>query len=107
VTCTFAPNRPRLLIEFCRVSRDGCLTLAIDETFGASCATYSTPSHLGILDQALLNLWVREGSDGEPPRRDVRGMGGSASPTFPPARKATFPCNAIRKLSQRSLHGRR
>jgi hypothetical protein len=35
-----------LPIEFCRISGDGRLTLAIDETFGALCKTYSAPSAL-------------------------------------------------------------
>ena len=33
----FAPNGPLLPIEFCRISADGRLTLAIDETFGDVC----------------------------------------------------------------------
>ena len=34
----FAPDGPLLPIEFCRISADGRLTLAIDERFGARCA---------------------------------------------------------------------
>lgn len=57
----FAANGPLLPIEFCRVSADGRLTLAIDETFGALCKTYSAPSGLESLDAAIENLRVREG----------------------------------------------
>jgi hypothetical protein len=46
----------------CRVSADGRLTLAIDETFGAICKTYSSPSALKSLDAAIENLRVREGA---------------------------------------------
>ncbi len=57
----FAANGPLLPIEFCRVSRDGRLTLVVDETFGATSATYSAPSALQDLDAAIDNLRVREG----------------------------------------------
>jgi hypothetical protein len=57
----FAPNGPLLPIEFCRISADGRLTLAIDETFGATCTTYSAPSALESLDGAIENLRHREG----------------------------------------------
>src|SRR5208282_3710431 len=57
----FAPNGPLLPIEFCRISADGRLTLAIDETFGAVCKTYSAPCALEALDAAIENLRVREG----------------------------------------------
>ena len=50
-----------LPIEFCRISADGRLTLAIDETFGALCRTYSAPSGLESLDEAIENLRLREG----------------------------------------------
>ncbi len=58
----FAPNGPLLPIEFCRVSKDGRLTLAIDETFGDVCTTYSAPSALQTLDAAIENLRKREGT---------------------------------------------
>src|SRR5450432_496013 len=48
----FMANGPLLPIEFCRVSDDGRLTLAIDESFGALCKTYSAPSALENLDAA-------------------------------------------------------
>jgi hypothetical protein len=57
----FMANGPLLPIEFCRISADGRLTLAIDETFGALCKTYSAPSALEGLDAAIENLQVREG----------------------------------------------
>ena len=44
VAADFAPNGPLVPIEFCRASRDGRLTLVIDERFGALCTTYSSPS---------------------------------------------------------------
>jgi hypothetical protein len=57
----FVANGPLLPIEFCRISADGRLTLAIDETFGAVCKTYSAPSALDSLDAAIDNLRLREG----------------------------------------------
>jgi hypothetical protein len=60
----FAPNGPLLPVEFCRVSNDGRLTLAVDETFGALCTTYSAPSALENLNAAIENLKEREGMRG-------------------------------------------
>jgi hypothetical protein len=57
----FTANGPLLPIEFCRVSDDGRLTLAIDESFGALCKTYSAPSALENLDAARDDLCLREG----------------------------------------------
>jgi hypothetical protein len=57
----FVADGPLLPIEFCRISKDGRLTLAIDETFGAMCKTYSAPSALEDLDAAIENLRIREG----------------------------------------------
>jgi hypothetical protein len=57
----FAANGPLLPIEFCRISNDGRLTLAIDERFGALCKTYSAPSALENLDAARDDLCLREG----------------------------------------------
>jgi hypothetical protein len=57
----FAADGPLLPIEFCRISADGRLTLAIDETFGAVCKTYSAPSALEDLNAAIENLRAREG----------------------------------------------
>jgi hypothetical protein len=56
----FAANGPLLPIEFCSIAADGRLTLAIDETFGALCKTYSAPSALQTLDAAIENLRARE-----------------------------------------------
>ena len=61
IASEFAANGPLLPIEFCRISEDGRLTLAIDETFGALCKTYSAPSALEGLDAARYNLCLREG----------------------------------------------
>ena len=58
----FAPDGPLAPIEFCRVSADGRLTLAIDEDFGALSKTYSAPSALETLDAAIENLRLREGT---------------------------------------------
>jgi hypothetical protein len=60
-TATFAPSGPLLPVEFCRVSADGRLTLAVDETFGAVCTTYIAASALENLDAAIEDLRVREG----------------------------------------------
>ena len=57
----FRTNGPHIPIEFCRVSGGGRLTLVIDETFGASCSTYSALSAYGDLDAAIENLRLREG----------------------------------------------
>jgi hypothetical protein len=57
----FVANGPLLPIEFCRISADGRLTLAIDETLGAVCKTYSAPCALEGLDAAVENFRVREG----------------------------------------------
>ena len=57
----FTANGPLLPIEFCRVSDDGRLTLAIDESFGALCKSYSAPSALDSLDAAMDDFCLREG----------------------------------------------
>jgi hypothetical protein len=61
VATKFIANGPLLPIEFCRVSDDGRLTLAIDENFGALCRTYSASSALESLDAAMDDLREREG----------------------------------------------
>ena len=61
----FVANGPLVPIEFCRVSRDGRLTLVVDETFGAVCATYSAPSAIQSLDEAVENLRACEGTNAE------------------------------------------
>ncbi len=69
IASEFKANGPLLPIEFCRISADGRLTLAIDETFGALCKTYSAPSALETLDAAMDDLCAREGM------ADVRAVG--------------------------------
>ena len=59
---TFAANGPLLPVEFCRISEDGRLTLAIDEDVGAVCTTYSAESAHDDLDAAIENLRTREGT---------------------------------------------
>jgi hypothetical protein len=61
IAAKFMANGPLLPIEFCRIAADGWLTLAIDETFGALCKTYSAPSTLESLDAARDDLCRREG----------------------------------------------
>ena len=60
IAASFAPNGPLLPIEFCSIAADGRLTLAIDETIGALCKTYSAPSALPTLNAAIDNLCARE-----------------------------------------------
>ena len=60
VTSRFEPIGPCLPIEFCRISRNECLTLVIDEICGASCITYSAISGSSDLGAAIENLRVRE-----------------------------------------------
>jgi hypothetical protein len=69
IASKFTANGPLLPIEFCRISGDGRLTLAIDESFGALCKTYSAPSALESLDEARDNLCQREGMS------DARAIG--------------------------------
>jgi hypothetical protein len=65
----FVADGPFLPIEFCRVSGDGRLTLAIDEDFGSVCTAYSAPSAFQDLDSAIENLKLRQGA------RHARDMG--------------------------------
>ena len=60
IIADFEPTGPSLPIEFCRISRDGRLTLVIDEAFGAPCITYSAMSAFDNLDAAIENLRHRE-----------------------------------------------
>lgn len=71
----FEPTGPYLPLEFCRVSRDGRLTLVIDESVDSLCQTYAAPSAFNELDGALQNLWIREGREGESLPRDIREHG--------------------------------
>jgi hypothetical protein len=68
ILADFEPTGPSLPIEFCRVSRDGRLTLVIDEAFGAPCITYSAMSAFDNLDAAIENLRHREG---KPSPKDI------------------------------------
>ena len=52
---------PILPIEFARISKDGRLTLVITQN-GALVPTFYTASKYKTLDEAILNLAVREGS---------------------------------------------
>jgi Domain of unknown function(DUF2779) len=52
---------PTLPLEFSRISRDGRLTLVIDERNGVERPTFSALSSFGDLDRAIHNLRVREG----------------------------------------------
>ena len=67
----FAANGPLLPIEFCRIAADGRLTLAIDETFGSVCKTYSAPCALDALDAAIENLRA-QGRNAEHASRGLR-----------------------------------
>lgn len=63
----FRPGGPQLPLEFSRISRDGRLTLVIDEDRGTPSTTYVAPSVHSDLDQAIDNLYRREnmpGADG-------------------------------------------
>ncbi len=66
---------PVLPIEFSRVSGGNRLTLVIDEANGAPCRTYVAQSAYADLDNALLNLWLREGKENETPPARVRDSG--------------------------------
>lgn len=75
ITKDFKPLGPRVELEFSRISRDGRLTLVVDEAHGQPCVAYAALSAFDNLDAALENLWVREGSQGEPLPKDVRAHG--------------------------------
>jgi hypothetical protein len=55
------PVGPRSPIEFCRISRDGRLSLVIDASVGANCTTYSAASSFDNIDAATENLRYCEG----------------------------------------------
>jgi hypothetical protein len=59
----FKSHGPTLPIEFCSVSRDGRLTLVIDEQLGTPCKTYHATSSYQDLGEAMENLRTREGGD--------------------------------------------
>jgi hypothetical protein len=57
----FVANGPKLSLEFSRTSRDGRLTLVIDEELGGLCSTFSVQSAFDDLNRAIDNLRLREG----------------------------------------------
>lgn len=72
---SFRPIGPSLPVEFSRISNDKRLTLVIDEAIGASCLTYAARSAIEHMEDALINLWRREGSDTEGAPANVRTSG--------------------------------
>jgi hypothetical protein len=60
IATPFTLTGPNLPIEFCRISKNGRLTLIIDEDFGTLCQTYAAPSAFSTLDEAIENLRERE-----------------------------------------------
>jgi hypothetical protein len=56
----FQPNGPALRLEFSRISRDGRLTLVIDEISGAPCATLTAVSSFRDPAAAREDLRLRE-----------------------------------------------
>ncbi|WP_457811452.1 hypothetical protein [Sinorhizobium meliloti] len=60
---SFTPNGPDLPLEFSRLSKNGRLTLVIDEGHGQMCGTSYALSSFDVLDEARANLRDREGMD--------------------------------------------
>jgi hypothetical protein len=60
----FRPNGPSLRLAFSRISRDGRLTLVIDEENGMPSGTFRAVSAFAHLDAAIENLRLREGMPG-------------------------------------------
>lgn len=56
----FVANGPKLSLEFSRASRDGRITLVIDEEQGGLCSTFSAQSTFDDLKLAIENLRLRE-----------------------------------------------
>ena len=75
IATEFEPIGPHIALEFTRISRDGRLTLVLDEACGSSCGVYAALSAFDCLEAALENLWGREGSQGELLPKDVRTHG--------------------------------
>jgi hypothetical protein len=65
----FRPNGPSLRLAFSRISRDGRLTVVIDEENGMPSGTFGAISAFAQLDAAIENLRLREGMP------DVQGIG--------------------------------
>jgi len=59
----WASDGPTLPIEFSRVSRDGRLTLVIDEVYGTPVTTYWALSKFNEMSEAIKNLKKREGTN--------------------------------------------
>lgn len=62
ISGSFQPGGPSVPLEFSRVSRNGRLTLVIDENHGSMCPTQYALSKRTNLEQAIENLRVREGA---------------------------------------------
>jgi len=77
----FEPRGPELSIEFSRISRDGRLTLVIDEANGSICQTYAAVSQLNDLQAAMENLRFREGMLNLKPVGYIHIKGGTESAT--------------------------
>jgi hypothetical protein len=60
---TFEPTGPTLPIEFCRVSRDGRLTLVIDEKLGTVCPTRVATSGFDEARRTIKDLSDRENTN--------------------------------------------
>ena len=58
----FKQSGPQLPLAFSRVSRDGRLTLVLDEQNGNPCGTYTAISACADLEAAISNLAEREGT---------------------------------------------
>ena len=61
VRSDFRPDGPELPLEFSRISKDGRLTLVIDETHGTLCPSYTAISAKETFSDAKENLKQREG----------------------------------------------
>lgn len=72
IASQFAPVGPELPLEFARVSGDNRLTLVVDEVVGTNCGTFAAKSVYDDLDDALTNLWKREGSGSGSAPVDIR-----------------------------------
>ena len=95
----FQSNGPRLPIEFGRVSSDGRLTLVIDETRGAPCATDAAESAFGDLNAAASKIYASA--------KACQARRGSAPSTLPPASRAAERLNDTRGRSKKSRRGLR
>ena len=60
---SFVAGGPRLPIEFSRISKDGRLTLVIDERDGIPCSSRYAESAETTLEFAIKNLRIREGTN--------------------------------------------